>query len=312
MIKSLIALLLFTPFFALGQTEGKLREDSLKRQYHELVIQYEKGTITFAQMPALINAARELQQNDVARSVAQYYISAYLLQTAGTALYEPVNIAIIHDFNDTSGNKLFRMFYEDQHKIDQVMELPGYAQSHVDFVIAKEEIDPLLRKELTSGGNHPDWKFMETVIKQKYNSEYAMRTITGAQLRWYEYKKDTLNLIRYNLQRIDRYGIDTLGFQKMALNNFIYYFIFRHVTDKTILMKAAGWMELLVRSEPGNAAFMDTYANVLYKLGRRQEALAWQKRSLTLAPNDKEILLALSRMNANEPTWPVPDSAANK
>ncbi len=35
-------------------------------------------------------------------------------------------------------------------------------------------------------------------------------------------------------------------------------------------------------------AFMDTYANLLYKLGRKDEAIKWEEKALALCPEKEK------------------------
>lgn len=133
----------------------------------------------------------------------------------------------------------------------------------------------------------------------------AERAILEEKIKWYEGKKDTLEIIKYTVEKIERYGLDTAGFGKAALNNFIYYSIFRHSDDNATLSKACQWMELIIKSEPDNAAFLDTYANVLYKMGKRTEAIFWERKSLSLEPDNKETIKTYEQMSKGAPTWPV-------
>jgi hypothetical protein len=50
---------------------------------------------------------------------------------------------------------------------------------------------------------------------------------------------------------------------------------------------------------------MDTYANLLYRLGRNDEAIEWEEKVVTLNPNpkDEEFVETLKKMKAGKPTW---------
>jgi hypothetical protein len=95
---------------------------------------------------------------------------------------------------------------------------------------------------------------------------------------------------------------------KEGLNSVVWYLFFFHTSDSTLLLKAAHWMEAVVKrddlkSEPRYPGWVDTYANVLYKAGRVNEALAWEKMAMTLAPKDKDIQEAYDKMQKSLPTW---------
>jgi Tfp pilus assembly protein PilF len=59
-----------------------------------------------------------------------------------------------------------------------------------------------------------------------------------------------------------------------------------------------------LEKQPTQGEFLDTYANLLYKLGRKEEALQWQeKAAATGAFGTKENY---EKMKKGDPTWPVP------
>ncbi|MCY7353130.1 MAG: thioredoxin family protein [Cytophagaceae bacterium] len=55
------------------------------------------------------------------------------------------------------------------------------------------------------------------------------------------------------------------------------------VSDKKQLQDALGWSKRSLDITPGNTAFIDTYAHLLYKLGQNKEALQWQQKAIDLA-----------------------------
>ncbi|SEM38737.1 hypothetical protein SAMN04488505_104244 [Chitinophaga rupis] len=306
MLRSVI-LLVFIPVFLKGQIsqlESHSNTDSVVRKFEDLLKIYQDGSMSYKEMPILIMESKNLQKDDITKKITEDYINNYLCKLEEQDLLTRENIENIRKYNQSSRSKLFSFFYNNKDKIDQVMDIKGYAQSYVDYIIAFEEIDPKLIVDNKPIKGEPDWDKMHKTIAHKYNPDYADRNIIEAQLRWYGFMKDTLSLIKYNLKKIDLYGLDTLGFGKDGLNNMIYYMIFRHSSDKVVLNKSVEWMKLLIKGEPDNAAYMDTYANLLYKLGRKQEALAWERKSLSLDPHNRETLFAWEKMKRDEPTWP--------
>jgi hypothetical protein len=49
--------------------------------------------------------------------------------------------------------------------------------------------------------------------------------------------------------------------------------------------------------------YMDTYANILYKLGRINEALIWEKKAVNGNPYDDQIKNNYQKMQNGERTW---------
>jgi hypothetical protein len=67
------------------------------------------------------------------------------------------------------------------------------------------------------------------------------------------------------------------------------------------------WSEEVIKKEP-TANFYDTYANLLYKLGRTQDAIKIQEKGVKLTQGNGYIENAmnnLEKMRKGEPTWPV-------
>jgi hypothetical protein len=55
---------------------------------------------------------------------------------------------------------------------------------------------------------------------------------------------------------------------------------------------------------------MDTYANLLYKQGRRSEAISWEKKAIELLQNEvhfvdyrKDFESTIEKMKRGVPTW---------
>ena len=307
-MKRFLYLLIFIPCISHTQdTSGllEIKKDSVNKKYDSILNSYLKGKKDYKTMPWLANTAWSIKEIILSNIIAQDYINNYLLKLNEDALYTKEHFEFIRQFNQSSKNKAFCLFYQHTEKIDMLMGHVGYATSYIDYIIAKENIDPYLWQKNKPVAEAPDWKHLRSIIIQKYNQNYAERTILNAQIRWYEYKKDSISLVRYTIEKIDKYGLDTSAFGKLALNNMAYYVIFMYSNDKVALNKAIQWMEIILQKEPapGNAEFIDTYANLLYKTGRINEALAMEANAIKLDPTAKDINDNYTKMKKREPTW---------
>lgn len=190
--------------------------------------------------------------------------------------------------------------------------------AYIEFIIASEDIDPKLWKNSDINyplAERPDWSKIGAVIKNKYPKERISSAILGAQIRWYTYKEDYQNLIKYNVQKIDTYGLDTLGWARYATNNLIYEVVFMHSNDKVVLKKALKWMKDIIETDPApDPAHYDTYANLLYKTGKQLDAILWQKKAietdmLNAAKNNVDpnpvFKDTLNKFENKQPTWHV-------
>jgi predicted metal-dependent hydrolase len=81
--------------------------------------------------------------------------------------------------------------------------------------------------------------------------------------------------------------------------------VFEHCSDTVILKKSAEWMESIAnKSVP---QYIDTYANLLYKLGKTDEAIKWQKKAVAIANANPEFQNTLDKMRQKIPTWSTTD-----
>jgi len=87
--------------------------------------------------------------------------------------------------------------------------------------------------------------------------------------------------------------------------------VFQYAKDRSVLNEAKKlvWSVINKTTNPAPED-VDTYANLLYKLGNRKEALVWQEMAVRLVekrPADDPTLIAINanyrKMVAGEQTW---------
>lgn len=90
----------------------------------------------------------------------------------------------------------------------------------------------------------------------------------------------------------------------LNLNN-ISWEIFEKVCDKNVLQDALRWSSRSLELSLNKAAWLDTYANLLYKLGQKEEAIAKEEVALRYANTyeQKGLTQNLKKMKAGEKTW---------
>lgn len=91
-----------------------------------------------------------------------------------------------------------------------------------------------------------------------------------------------------------------------ALNEVAWEF-FEKVTATTSLEDASQWSKRSLEIYPDNHMFIDTYANLVYKLGRKEEAITKETEALNIAKREKADATGyeatLLKMKAGEKTW---------
>ena len=131
------------------------------------------------------------------------------------------------------------------------------------------------------------------------NFNNGVKLVSGNNLlmvQFYTYLGDAYN-------RANNFRLSDESFEKVliidpensfVLNNYAYYLSLRNEN----LEKAETMSAKSVKLDPENAANMDTYGWVLYKLGRYQEALAWVEKAIAATPkSDPDLLEHLGDIN---------------
>jgi thioredoxin-related protein len=284
-------------------------------QFYTLLSKYKSGRLDPSRLPYLTNLASTIHDKALAKELGRDCINKYLLKLGADKLFTPDNIYLIRTYVTSRDKEAFQLFFKKASIIDSVMEkedLFGYSNKVICRVISNEEIYPHLWKDDDPGQlvtNKPNWNTMYKTIQKKYGLQFAEKTILDAKISWYYNNEQWPALLQTQVAKIEKYGLDTLGSSgKEGLNSVVWYLFFFHTSDSTLLLKAAHWMEAVVKrddlkSEPRYPGWVDTYANVLYKAGRVNEALAWEKMAMTLAPKDKDIQEAYDKMQKSLPTW---------
>jgi hypothetical protein len=277
------------------------------KQYYTQLARYQNGAKDYSAMAYLARTARTLGDTAVARAVAKEYID----HLSANERYTRDNILFIGRFTERSNQPGFAMFVQRGDMIDSVVGGPGYAQSIVDRVITTEDIKPVVFPAGKPAASAPDWNAITATIAKKHGKDAAERNVLDAQIDWNKTAKNSPQVIRYTLAKIDKYGA-RLPDQEL---NGLSWDLFLLSSDKDVLEKGSNAMERIVKTveqHPGAAGFMgpafiDTYANLLYKAGKTSEAIAWEVKAVQLTPKDSFWWRAhttnLAKMRNGEPTW---------
>jgi thioredoxin-related protein len=170
-------------------------------------------------------------------------------------------------------------------------------------IIFETEIEPALKV-------NSDWnKILPLIEKQKLgrNAEF----VVGSSVVYY------LNAIGYyhteknckNLVAAANYYADSFStfLNANALNSWSWT-LFEHSSEYDELELASKWSKRSIEMNPSSPEFLDTYANLLYKLGHAQEAISWQKKAIQQLEiknyRNLAILQNFEKMQKGEKTWP--------
>ena len=279
------------------------------QQYYTLLSHYEEGWTDPLILRSLALEALNLGQDTLGARIAAKYIETYLEKVPEGQLWTKVNINFFVSFTwsniiDDDGT-IFRLFYKDRKWVDSIMGGDGYANFWIMRVIYRQEIYPNIKAALQINTD-PDWNKLRALVKRRYSRDEAENDIVIWQANYYKVKKDWKKYLYYLIKSCNRDGDHFLR-DSWRMNNTAFE-VFKYSNSINQLKKALTWINKSVsmRGTVSNgflASYLDTQANLLYKLGKKKEALAVEQRSAGLDPSDKVIQENFYKMQNGLPTW---------
>jgi thioredoxin-related protein len=272
------------------------------RQYYTLLSRYEHGDLEPGAIITLVNMTAGLGEDSLASAIAGYYLHHSLDGLSNQELWTKDNLNFINAYRHILhySDELFQRYMKHVSLIDSVMRRKEYARKLVDYVVYDENVKPEVDAGLRDNVE-PKWNKMEREIDEKYGDGYAKRNIIIGKVAFYRSRK----LWKLYVAAIVREVRETNFQSDLSLNN-VAFEVFKYSNKRKELIEALSWINRAVatRTDPRAESFeTDTKANLLYKLGRRNEAIALEEKAARLAPNDMEVQNAYERMKKGLPTW---------
>ena len=274
------------------------------KRYQCLTDSFRNGRRDYSNMPFLVHKAIALKDSTLARGMADDYIDNYLLKLPDSVLYSKANMDFIRLNIWHSDSKGFTFCFRNHKRIDQVLGQPNAVWDVVKYIVSKEQVDSLLINAYANN-TQPSWKTIKKMISRKCNSEFADEIILDARIRWFGTKQSWKFYAHAIVEKVSKFGPFGL-FDEPFQYNTLAWEVFQKTADKNDLQTALLWSYKAMNStETPNAAYLDTYANLLYKIGRRKEAMEWEERALRADSSFTEIKENLNKMKNEVPTWPT-------
>lgn len=280
--------------------------------YAVQIAKYQAGKIQGQQLMTLAIRAQKLLDTVLANQVAKRYHITVLEKEDPAALLNLELRDFIVDFQTlfSLNDRLIKYLYTHQAEVDAKLDYKNFAQKVMDYLINRDLILPIIEPKGVHQSNTPDWKALNKKIRKAYDVKTADRLIYNTQIDWYKEEKDWPNVVKYTIAQLEAEKLDTVGIlARSNLNNISFNLIFTHSDDPVTLKKAIGYMELILPHNPEMHTWIDTYANLLYKIGQKEKAILFESKALKQAKeskypaNIKEYELTLQKMKNNEPTW---------
>jgi thioredoxin-related protein len=145
-----------------------------------------------------------------------------------------------------------------------------------------------------------DWDAIATGVRAR-DSKNADEMLGKGKLAYYQNTKDWSNFQSEVVAFMQKYGVKATPAE---MNNYAWT-VFENCKDMTCVTEALDWSRRSF-AENKNPMFMDTYANILHKLGKTNEAIKIQEQAIALVTDEaskKSYQATLEKMKKGEKTW---------
>lgn len=276
------------------------------KQYFTLKRQYVAGKKDPEFLFKLIGAANEAYESEFVPVVARDYFSTV------TDLNKPEIIKLLPYATSKTSDAGFAFFMNNPAAADSILG-KGTSARTVKSIIFNEEVVPQLRSgETKQQGamlfytgelkNDVNWPQLKKNLEAKY-PQFSDVLYLRSRKSYFEWKKDLPNFALAMDEYITKFP-DELN--KYELNNSAWW-LFEKSDDPEALKSALAWSKKTLEGETAKEVmFMDTYANLLYKTGKKQEALALETEAVKLSGEKDEngdLHKVLDKMKRGEKTW---------
>lgn len=189
-----------------------------------------------------------------------------------------------------AGGKAYSFVSEHRGGIDSLFG-PRQAENRLMEWVYRD----VLASAVGGRGAHPDWNML--AVRVRPYGEPGEEVLLRSKTLYFLNQQDETAFCRAADEYIDRYG-DRIGAED--LNAWAWH-VFLKSDDAAALGNAARWSRL---SDPSgnNAGYMDTQANLLYKAGRKREAMSLEEKAAVLS-GDPALQETLKKMREGRPTW---------
>jgi hypothetical protein len=289
-------------------------------EYDRLIAEYKEGILHNDSMFYMIKTALKVDKV-LARQLLKSHTD-YVSNLNVSERYTRENIKIWSLFSFTSQSRIFRFFCQDGDLIDMVMKRKGYSAAMIDKTITEEVVVPFFKEQnknsaiavtgmrLGGSGIKPDyteadWKLLKKRIQEQFSRNIARRNVLSAKIEWYKRHRNDNAALVGSLRQYKRYPPDSVHAGRQM--NDIAWEAFLNIRKLNLLKKVIKYTGKLVQEYPTFCELIDTHANLLYKIGRRKEAIKWEERAIEVATSGprEEFSKVLEHMKKGKATYGV-------
>jgi len=268
--------------------------DTINVDFASKLKAYTKGDRSVQLLKEL--AIMALRQND--QYAAKKFGQEYFMLVPDK--FSSSNLKFFLDFTSSMNDPSYHFLKENYGQIVTVID-SNLINSRLTYIVLKEKVNPLLTQE-------PDWKAIQQIIKD-YPEVGDGEAVLNQAFRFYlsQINNGVANSIKNSIAGVQLY--EQRFYIIPDLYNAMAWGVFQKSDNTAELEQAAIWAKKAfsdprISNEDEKYGAIDTYANLLYKLGKKEEALEWEAKAAAGKSGDVEIKAAYEKMKRGEKTWP--------
>jgi thioredoxin-related protein len=252
--------------------------------YSAKISKYKRGQLKEKKLLLLSLQAKQYHDDSLAFEIASKYKKTIIDHAPPAELLSPDLLSYFVSFGKliNINDPIARYLYNNPDKADSLFGTKGSAQKMTDYFIGKDILNPVLLKDGKITSEMPDWATLEKKVSKDFGEVRAEKLLIGYKAEWYRSKGDWENYVKSSIEKQEMSVVDTSEFGLAMLNNFVYNNILKHSNNPIYLNKGLAYMKLVI-AQDSSAEVLDTYAVLLYKLGRKPEALLHERRALDIS-----------------------------
>ncbi|MCX2492196.1 thioredoxin fold domain-containing protein [Pedobacter sp. PF22-3] len=255
-------------------------------QYYTLLKKSESGNPTPQTLKQLAVSAEAAYDEENSEKFANAYLDTQ------KDLYTKENLEFISRYTRSTKSKGFELMLKDPEKIDAILG-KGKSNKILSNIILEENIYPALRKpnvNIDSLVAAVQAKYPKVDINEP--TDLIKIQVFQSEKKWDKFQPAVLSYMK-------KYGTEV---RADMLNSFAWT-VFENCKDTNCITEALSWSKRSVdETQSKEPSYLDTYANLLYKLGKKDQAIAMQQKAVDLvaAENKAQYQVTLDKMKKGE------------
>jgi thioredoxin-related protein len=266
-----------------------------------------EGKMDINLVPTFIQRIKDSGEKEIALELAGVFMRNHLEKLPDVDFITKRNIDFMIAYSRmlTSKDRIFTSFSANAKSIDSLIR-PGFSDAGIHYILGRELVQAVYEKAIITG-IEPDWKSMFNKLSRQTTTKHSDNIILFWKCNWYKEQKDWTNYAKYLFEKSRRIKLYSDSSQSNILElNSVAWNLFKYSFDHEALKLGLVWVDKAIAlwAKPNDSDMLfDTKANLLYKLGRKDEAINLQTKVVLSSPDNPQMKAALDKMKHNEPTW---------